>query len=299
MEALLSDFNPCRLCPRDCGAERAEDAGTGFCGMGTVPVAARAALHFWEEPCISGARGTGAIFFSGCTLGCAYCQNASISQGRHGRALPSEELAGVMRRWVEEDGAQTLSLITPTHFLPGIMQALSVYRPPVPVVYNCGGYEKPETLRALEGLVDVWLPDFKHVSPRLSSLLAGAPDYARHAVPAIREMCRQSGPPQYNEEGIMTRGTLVRHLVLPGCTGDSVAVLDAVREHLPPGTPVSLMGQYTPQPHCRVTGMDRRVSEREYARVRDYMLALGIPGYAQELSSADSGFTPPFDLTGL
>ncbi len=299
METLMDAGQPCTLCPRECGVVRGPEEGAGFCGMGSDAVIARAALHFWEEPCISGTRGTGAVFFSGCTLRCAYCQNHGISHEGFGKRVTPRELADILRRLVEADGAQTVSLITATHFIPAILEALALYRPPVPLVYNCGGYEKAETIRALEGVIDVWLPDFKHESPKLSALLSKAPDYTRHALPAIAEMCRQSGPPQYNEEGIMTRGTLVRHLVLPGCTGDSAAVLDAIHQHLPAGTPVSLMGQYTPQPRCKFPGMDRRITKREYGRVRDYMLSLGLPGYAQELSSADAAFTPPFDLTGV
>ena len=289
---------PCFLCPRLCGVIREEDQGGGFCRMGSLPVVARAALHHWEEPCISGARGTGAIFFSGCTLGCGYCQNASISTGGFGKQLSIPQLADTMKRLVEAEGAQTLSLITPSHFLPAILKALARYRPPVPLVYNCGGFERAETIRQLDGIVDVYLPDFKHISRRLSALLAQAPGYAEAAVQSISEMCRQTGPAQYNDEGIMTRGTLIRHLVLPGCTGDSIKVLDTIQARFPPGTPVSLMGQYTPQPHCGIPGMQRAVTKAEYQRVLSHMQAISLPGYSQALSSADAAFTPAFDLTG-
>lgn len=288
----------CHLCPRKCGVARGIMDGSGSCGMGTKAVVARAMLHRWEEPCISGEKGTGAVFFSGCALRCAYCQNAVISHGRHGQGLNAQELAGVFRRLVEE-GAQTLSLITPTHFLPAILDALALYRPPVPLVYNCGGFERVETVKALDGIVDVWLPDLKYVSPRLSGLLSAAPDYFEHAARALRQMCAQSGPPRYSPDGILQRGTLVRHLVLPGCTGDSRLALDFIKEQLPPGTPVSLMGQYTPQPGCTVPGLDRRLRRAEYQRVADYMAALGLPGYIQGLEAADSAFTPAFDTGGL
>jgi len=290
---------PCALCPRECGVVRLPETGSGYCRMGTDAVVARAALHFWEEPCISGAGGTGAVFFSGCTLRCAYCQNAGISHAGFGRRLGAAELAAVFRRLVEEEGAETLSLITPTHFLPAVLDALSLYKPPVPVVYNCGGYERAETVRALDGAVDVWLPDLKYHAPRLSALLSGAADYFERASGAIREMCRLSGPPVYNERGVMTKGTLVRHLVLPGCTGDSARLLEWVREGLPEGTPVSLMAQYTPQPGCRFPGMGRRLTASEYARVSGLMRELGLPGYLQAPEAADAAFTPAFDLTGL
>ena len=290
---------PCTLCPRACGVMRRPEAGSGFCGMGTDAVVARAALHLWEEPCISGARGTGAVFFSGCTLRCAYCQNREISHGGFGKRLNDRQLADVFKRLVEEEGAQTLSLITPTHFLPAIISALNLYRPTVPVVFNSGGYEKIETIRALEGIVDVWLPDLKHVSSRLSLLFSGAEDYFLIAREALLEMCRQSGPPRYNSEGILTRGTLVRHLILPGCTADSIDVLRFIRDELPKGTPVSLMGQYTPQPGCAIPGMARRVTRQEYRRAADCMRALELPGYLQGLDAAYSSFTPAFDLTGL
>lgn len=299
MTGHLKRQTHCFLCPRLCGAARTPAEGNGTCRMGTDPVVARAALHRWEEPCISGTRGTGAVFFSGCTLRCSYCQNASISHDGFGKQLSSRELADVFRRLVEQDGAQTLSLITPTHFLPAVLDALDIYRPAVPVVYNCGGYERVENVRALDGVVDVWLPDMKYVSARLSALLSGAPDYFRLASAAVTQMCLQSGPPQYDAEGIMTRGTLVRHLVLPGCTGDSKDVLQFIRDSLPEGTPVSLMGQYTPQPKCGIPGMDRRLTQKEYSRMVSFMQALELPGYIQSLDAADAGFTPAFDLTGV
>ena len=299
MEELFSADAPCALCPRLCGVKRAKGSGQGFCLMGTLPVVARAMPHFWEEPCISGTRGTGAVFFSGCTLRCAHCQNFGISHGGFGRQMTPGQLADVMKRLVEEEGVHSISLITPTHFLPAIMEALCHYKPPVPLVYNSGGYERAETVRALSGAVDVYLPDLKHVSARLSALLTGAGDYFEHAAEAIKEMCRQTGAPQYNEEGIMTRGTLVRHLVLPGCTGDSLKALDFIKAGLPEGTPVSLMGQYTPQAGCLVPGMERGLKPHEYRRVANYMKDLGLPGYIQGLDAADSGFTPEFDLSGL
>ncbi len=299
MSGFLYNQESCTLCPRACRASRTPERGHGYCRMGTDAVVARAALHHWEEPCIAGSRGTGAVFFSGCTLRCVYCQNAGISHDGFGKRLTARELADIFWRLVEEDGAQTLSLITPTHFLPAVLDALDLYRPAVPVVYNCGGYERAEMVKALDGIVDVWLPDLKYVSPRLSVLLSDAPDYFIRASAAITQMCLQSGPPQYDEEGIMTRGVMVRHLVLPGCTADSREVLQFIRDGLPEGIPVSLMGQYTPQPGCAVAGIDRRLTQKEYDRAVSFMQALGLPGYIQSLDAADTGFTPAFDLTGV
>lgn len=292
----MSFYAACRLCPRQCAVDRRN--GTGFCGMGDEMRVARIMCHTWEEPCIAGASGAGAVFFSGCSLRCAYCQNYEISHLGHGESITPARLANRMRELVMQ-GASSIDLVTGTHFVPGILEALTCYRPPVPVVWNNSGYECVETLRLLEGAVDVYLPDFKHVSPRLSALCAGASDYFDRASAAIREMCRQTGDPVYNAEGVMLRGTLVRHLVLPGCTADSMKVLRFIRDELPPGTPVSLMRQYTPEPFCRVPGLDRRVSDREYARVLAYAQEIGVTGYRQESDSADARFTPAFDGQGV
>lgn len=287
----MDGYAACRLCPRECGVDRR--VSPGACGMGAEMKIARAMLHLWEEPCISGDTGAGAIFFSGCSLRCAYCQNDEISHLGRGETTTPERLADIMRDLVAR-GARTIDLVTGTHFAPGILRALALYRPPVPVVWNSGGYESVGAIRALEGAVDVYLPDLKHFSPRLSALCAGAPDYFARASAAIIEMCRQTGAPRYDERGVMLRGTLVRHLVLPGCTADSLKLLAFVREELPPGTPVSLMRQYTPEPYCRVPGLDRRVTKREYDRVLAYARAVGIPGYRQAGDSADARFTPDF-----
>ena len=286
----------CTLCPRRCGVDRA--VKTGFCGMGERPRVARAALHFWEEPCISGTRGSGAVFFSGCTLRCAYCQNYEISHQGKGREISVSQLADIFRA-LRDQGAHNINLVTGTPFVPAILDALEKYHPGIPIVWNTGGYETLETLKMLEGAVDVYLPDCKHVSPRLSKLCAGAPDYFEAASQAIREMCRQTGPAMYDEEGMMQRGVIVRHLILPGCTGDSIRVLDFLAENLPEGTPVSLMRQYTPEPWCEIPGLDRRITDGEYRRVLDHFEALGLTGFTQEKESADSAYTPDFDLTGV
>lgn len=288
---------PCCLCPRRCGVIRDAGAGQGFCRVGSTALVARAAPHFWEEPCISGSRGTGAIFFSACTLRCAYCQNWDISHQNAGTALRPKQLADVFRR-LEQQGVHSISLITATQFLPAILEALKIYRPNLPLVYNCGGYESLETVKALDGVVDVWLPDIKNFSPRISKLLLSCADYFDVAAQAVKQMCLQSGPPQYNHEGVMVRGTLVRHLIIPGCVSDTVSVLRFIAEELPEGTPLSLMRQYTPNGRCSIPGLERRVTDAEYARAMQAAEAFGLEGFLQDAESADQGFTPLFDGTG-
>ncbi len=290
----------CELCPRRCGVRRGPYSGAGYCGMGADAVVARAALHFWEEPCISGTRGSGAVFFTGCGLRCAYCQNYEISaEKKAGRRVSPEELAGIFRR-LEEKGAHNLNLVTPTHFVPAILRALSVRKPCVPVVYNCGGYESLATLRALKGRVDIYLPDFKYAEASLAAELSDAPDYPETARAAVLEMARQTGPAVFDADGVMRRGTLVRHLILPGHTRNSVVALEWLAGNLPPGVPVSLMAQYVPCGRAAAfPGLGRRVTAREYAKVQDRLFALGLDGYVQERSSASRSYIPPFDLEGV
>ena len=255
-------YQGCNLCPRRCGTDRT--AGQlGFCRMPARLTAARAAAHYWEEPLISGSYGSGTVFFSGCTLRCAFCQNGVISHENYGKELTFAQLRTVFERLID-DGVQNINLVTPTHFLPDILPALTP-KLPVPVVYNCGGYETVETLRRLEGLVDIYLPDFKYFNPELAKKLSGAADYPTVAQAAIREMVRQTGPAQFDEDGMMTRGVLLRHLVLPGCVENSLDVLSWVADTFPKGTvPVSLMCQYTPLGNLEPP-FDRRVTEEEYA----------------------------------
>lgn len=277
---MTEQIPACHLCPRQCGVLRTETAGPGFCGMPSVMRIARIAPHLWEEPPISGKRGTGAVFFSGCTLRCAYCQNGDISHRLAGRDFTPTQLADSMRR-LTDMGMHTISFITATPFVPQILDALSIYRPPVPLVWNTSGYEEVDTLRKLEGVIDVYLPDLKHHSVRMGALCAKAPDYFEKTSAAIREMIRQTGVPIYDEDGIMRRGTLIRHLILPGLTGESCRLLRWVRDELPEGIPVSLMRQYIPYNNVSVPGLDRCITEREYQRVRDCMLSLDLPGYLQ------------------
>ena len=282
----------CFLCPRQCGVDR--EAKTGFCGLGEKMRIARIAPHLWEEPPVSGTRGTGAVFFSGCTLRCVYCQNSEISHLNTGREFTPRELAESLKRLVDA-GMQTVSFITGTPFVPQILSALEIYRPPVPLVWNSSGYETVETLRLLESVMDVYLPDLKHYTARMGRVCAGAPDYFAAASAAVREMCRQTGSPVYNGEGIMLRGTLIRHLILPSLTGESMKLLTWIRDELPEGTPVSLMRQYIPCNGVSVPGLTRRVTDEEYRRVRDHMLLLDLPGFLQEPDSADRDFIPVFN----
>ena len=282
----------CTLCPRHCRADRS--SRPGFCGLGEEMRIARIAPHLWEEPPISGTRGTGAVFFSGCTLRCVYCQNGEISHTGAGHVFSPRELSDSLKR-LTDLGMHTLSFITGTPFIPQILETLDLWKPPLPVVWNTSGYETVESLRMLEGAVDVYLPDLKHYSSRMGRLCAAAPDYFTAASAAIREMCRQTGPNQYDAGGIMTRGVLVRHLILPGLTGESMKLLTWIRDELPPGTPVSLMSQYVPCSGVSVPGLGRRITDGEYRRVREHMQALELPGFLQEADSADRDFIPAFN----
>lgn len=288
----------CSLCPRRCGAARTETAGSGVCGEGTLPRIARAALHRWEEPCISGTRGSGAVFFSGCALRCAFCQNEAISRGGCGEAVSIRRLADIFRE-LEDQGAHNINLVTAAHFIPAVLDALELYRPGIPLVYNSSGYESMEALRLLDGVIDVYLPDYKYIDPAMARLLSGAADYPDVAWAAITEMRRQTGKAVYDDQGMMTRGTLIRHLLLPGLTGDAMRILTRIRDELP-DTPVSLMGQYVPCGRARdIPGMNRRVTKREYDRVKAHMQMIGLDGYRQELEAASGEYVPDFDLSGV
>ena len=287
----------CILCPRQCGVNRAER--TGYCGSGVLPKVARAAKHHWEEPCISGTEGSGTVFFSGCTLGCVFCQNREISRGGTGREVTVEHLADIFKR-LEGQGVHNLNLVTPTHFTPQILQALELAKPTVPVVMNCGGYERVETLRQWEGKVQVYLPDLKYFSPELSAKYSAAPDYFAVASKAIMEMHRQQ--PQLVWEGdLLKSGLIIRHLVLPGCMKDSLKVLDFLDKNLPKDSfLLSLMSQYTPTENCKqFPEINRRVTTYEYRKVADRAAELGFSGFAQDRRSAKEEYTPPFNLEGV
>ena len=288
----------CTLCPRRCGADRTQ--APGRCGGGLLPRVARAALHFWEEPCISGTRGSGAVFFSGCSLGCVYCQNTPISAGNFGREVPVKRLAQIFRE-LEEAGAHNLNLVSAAHYVPQILEALSLYRPAIPIVYNSGGYESVETLRLLEGVVDVYLPDLKYVDPALSARYSAAPDYFQAASQALLEMQRQVGEPVFDGEGIMTRGMIVRHLVLPGQDENTAQVLQWLADNLSPRIYLSLMCQYTPAGRvAQFPELNRPLERREYRRAQARMRKLGFQrGFTQEPDASGSQYIPSFHLEGV
>lgn len=288
----------CNICPRTCGAERTEAAGAGFCGQPSLPVVARAALHFWEEPCISGTRGSGTVFFSGCPLGCIFCQNGKISHEHFGRIISVARLREIFEELIAL-GAHNINLVSPTHFALPIREALE--RPlGVPVVWNTGGYERVETLRAMEGKVQIYLPDLKYADSALAESYSGAADYFDVACAAIDEMVRQVGPCEFDEEGMLKKGVVIRHLLLPGALNNTRAVMDHVARAYPDGEVMfSLMAQYTPQPGAEGL-LKRRVTKAEIRAAQAYMENVGIVnGYTQDIDSARAEYTPDFDLTGI
>ena len=300
-ENSLLDMTDCRLCPRNCKVNRKER--TGFCGEKDGIRCARAALHHWEEPCISGTRGSGAVFFSGCSLKCCYCQNYQISQEGLGKEISPEKLARIFLD-LQEQGAHNINLVTGTHFLPGILTALDLARPKlsIPVVYNCGGYEKPEVIRLLDGYVDIYLPDLKYFDPELSARYSGARDYFAQASQAVSAMISQTGSPVFDEDVIMQKGVIIRHMVLPGSRKDSISILHWIREHLPEdGFLLSLLSQYTPfYKSYEYPQINRRLTTYEHDKVLEEAISLGLTkGFMQEKSSAKEEYTPPFDLEGL
>ena len=287
----------CSDCPRMCSALRGEEGG-GFCKMGADPVIARAALHFDEEPIISGTRGAGTVFFSGCSLRCIFCQNYEISHGNFGKKVSVERLREIYFELIDQ-GAQNIDLVNPTHFTQAILESLKGGLP-VPVVWNSGGYDRVETIQKLDGKVQVYLPDLKYISADSSRKYSRAADYFEVASKAIKEMLKQVGPVVLDENGAIQSGVIVRHLILPGCADESIQILDWIQENLP-GAWVSLMAQYLP--FGEVEGVDqlnRRLTQEEYDRVCDHLMEIGLEdGFVQELSSSDEKYIPKFDLTGV
>ena len=288
----------CEICPRRCNAERTAEKAGGVCRMPAGLVVARAMLHLWEEPVLSGKNGAGCIFFSGCNLGCVFCQNGRISHENFGKVITPVHLREIMEDLIAQ-GAHCIDLVTPTHFTPWVLEALR--KPlPVPVVWNSGGYERVETLRTLEGKVQIYLPDLKYAMERPARELSAAPDYFEAAAATIDEMVRQVGAYQIGDDGLMRSGVILRHLVLPGQIENTKRVIAYVSTHFPPKTVLfSLMSQYTPQPGS--TGaLARRLNEREYRTAVQYMRDCGLTdGFCQELSSAKEEYTPVFDLQGV
>lgn len=294
----------CVLCPRMCGADR-EKGETGFCGETAAARVARAALHMWEEPCISGPEGSGTVFFTGCTLRCVYCQNHRISTGNVGKVVSEERLAEIFLE-LEEKRANNINLVTPTHFVPQIVRALDRAKNQglkLAVVYNTGGYERVETLHMLEGYVDVYLPDFKYMNVERAGRYSAAPDYPQIAMRAIAEMVRQVGEPKFDERGMMRRGVIVRHLLLPGCLGDAKRIVEYLYRTYGNQIYMSLMNQYTPLDTLdreKYPKLGQKVSGRVYERLVDYAISLGVEqAFIQEGETAKESFIPPFTLEGV
>ncbi len=296
-------FESCTLCPRECHVDRFHGK-TGYCGQSSNLFAARASLHMWEEPCISGEHGSGTVFFSGCPLGCIYCQNHNIAIGKTGKSISTKRLSAIFLE-LQEKGAHNINLVTPTHFIPQIVEALIQSKKDglnLPIIYNTSSYEKSDTLRLLDGLIDIYLPDLKYVSSLLSKRYSNAPDYFSFAKDAIQEMYRQVGNPIFDAStGLMKRGMIVRHLILPNCLDDSKVVLKYLFDTYGNDIFISIMNQYTPVSYFENhPELNRTLSQEEYDSVVDYALELGIEnGFIQEGETASESFIPPFDCEGI
>lgn len=292
----------CRLCPRSCGADRS--GGQGACRAGSGLTVARAALHMWEEPCISGEEGSGAVFFSGCSLGCVYCQNRSISDGQAGRRITEERLVQIYLE-LQDQNANNINLVTAGHYLPYIIRTVRQARVQglnIPIVYNTSSYEKKEAIEALKDTVDIFLPDFKYISSKTAGKYSSAPDYPEVAKQAIRQMVRQTGEAVFDERGIMQKGVIVRHLILPGHITESKEAIRYLYETYGDSIYISIMNQYTPMPGigARYPELGRTLTKEEYDEVVDYAIDLGVEnGFIQEGETAKESFIPEFDSTGV
>ncbi len=286
----------CNICPRKCNAVRTEHNGEGFCGMGTLPVVARVAPHFGEEPCISGTKGSGTVFFSGCTLKCVFCQNYEISHHDKGKPLTPAELADCYKA-LEQQGVHNINLVTADHFAHAVVKSLEIYKPHVPIVYNCSGYTSPATLNMLDGLVDIYLPDFKYSDDTLAIKYSSAPNYVNTVTASIMEMIFQTGLPEFDSDEIMKRGVIVRHLILPSHTRNSIDVLKIISKMFGSQVMVSLMCQYIPMGKAAdYPKINRKITRREYNKVKLEMMQLGLEGFTQELSSADAKYIPDWNF---
>lgn len=291
----------CKLCPRECGADRTKEKG--FCGAGDKAVVARASLHKWEEPCISYKNGAGTVFFSGCNLHCCFCQNNKISNELFGKEISDEELGDIFLR-LQDMGADNIDLVTPTHFVPNIINALDMVKSKlsVPVVYNCGGYESVKTIDILNGYIDIYLPDMKYFSSEISAKYSNAPDYFEKSSEAVLEMIKQTGELKFNDEGGLLKGTVIRHMVLPSHRHDSMEIIRWIAENTSPeNVLVSIMNQYTPFEFIsdEYPELKRRVTKMEYNSVVNLAAELGINGFTQQKSSASQEYVPDFDLSGI
>ena len=290
----------CELCPRRCGALRSDEKPGGICRSPLLPRVARAAPHYGEEPCIAGKNGTGAVFFTGCNLRCVFCQNIDISRGEGGVPVTVPELRDMLLR-LRDEGVDSIDLVTGAHFIPAIADALSGIELGIPVVWNSSGYESVESLRLLEGLVQVYMPDFKYFDPKAAKRYSAAEDYPTVAAAAIKEMYRQVGPYELDDNGLLNRGVLIRHLILPGRTEDAMNVIDFAADEFPQGAVLfSLMSQYTPMPGLeRFPELGRRVTPEENRALIHYMQVRRLDGFWQEPDAATAEMIPDWDLTGV
>lgn len=301
---MTAAYDSCRLCPRMCGADRSRGQ-TGFCGMDGKLRVARAALHMWEEPCISGTAGSGTVFFSGCTLRCIFCQNYEIAAGAYGMEITDKRLAEIFIE-LQQKGAANINLVTPTHYMPHIVRALKMAKTAdeplkIPVVYNTGGYECVERLRELDGLVDIYMPDFKYMDSILAARYSKAPDYPARAGEALKEMVRQTGAPVFFENGMMKSGVIVRHLMLPGQLMDSKHIVRYLYETYGDSIYISLMSQYTPLAQvAHIPELNLTVKRKSYEKLIDYAIDLGVTNaFIQEGEAAKESFIPPFNGEGI
>lgn len=306
MNSMNSLLSSCHLCPRHCSVDRLQGQ-RGYCGETSEIHAARAGLHYWEEPCISGTQGSGAVFFSGCNLRCVFCQNHEIAAGHYGKAITTERLAEIYLE-LQAKGAANINLVTPTHFIPQICESLHTAKKQgltLPIVYNTGGYEEVSSLQLLDGLIDIYLPDMKYRNSEIAARFSNCPDYFDKASLALQEMYRQCGDPVMEESsGLLKRGMIVRHLVLPGQIGESKRVLRWLHDTFGNHVYVSIMSQYTPMMHIKsdpaFQDIAREVTSEEYRRVLDFADAIGIElGFLQEGGVAKESFIPPFTGEGL
>ena len=297
-------YEECTQCPRMCRKQRIEGntASYGYCQVSVLPKVARAALHFWEEPCISGEEGSGTVFFSGCNLRCVYCQNVEIAAGVRGKTISIQRLSEIFLE-LQEKGANNINLVTPSHYYPQIKEALLLIKEKlhIPVIANTSSYDSVEALREMEGLIDIYLADYKYVSPTLAAKYSHAEDYPKVAAKALQEMFRQVGKPVFDQEGHMKKGMVIRHLLLPGCLWDSKAVLNYLYSTFGDAVLISIMNQYTPLPHIKqYPELNRWITEEEYEELVDYAIELGIEnGFIQEGGTAEESFIPAFDGEGV
>lgn len=298
----LKLLKECRLCVRDCGVNRLEGK-TGVCRSTSDIVIARAALHKWEEPCISDTKGSGAVFFSNCNFRCVFCQNHEISQEHKGKIISIERLSEIFLE-LQDQGANNINLVTPTHFVPQIIEALKIAKSKglnLPVVYNTNGYDTVETIKLLNGIVDVYLPDFKYFNDKYATKYSFAPNYSKNVVEVIREMVNQVGKPQFNEDGIMIKGVIVRHLMLPGLLFDSKKVIDCIYSNFKDSVYISIMNQYIPMHKaCNYPEINKSLNPKHYDSLIDYALSIGVKnGFIQESGTNDMAFIPPFNFEGV